>query len=269
MKNKTLIRTYKMAKPHLKAIAIVSIMSLLISIAEVVKPYIIKIAIDDYLAKGIYRNGFMTIGILGAIYIAIVILGNIIDFISTTTTNMIGEEVIYSIRNKLFKYIQYANIPFHDKTSAGKLFVRITNDVEDISTLFKDVISTIIKDIIVVIVIITVMIYLSIKLSLVALIVIPFIIITSVICTSILNKIYDKSKTIRTELNTFFAESIYGAKIIKIFNIQSAKKKECEKYTKSYRDERAKERNSTSYFAWNNDNIRTPSYCISSICKYK
>ena len=228
MENKTLQRVYKMAKPHMKTIIIISIMSLLIAIFEIVKPYIVKIAIDDYLSKGIYTKGAITLGMLGAIYISIVILGNIIDFIATTTTNMMGEDIIYSIRNKLFKYIQNANIPFHDKTSAGKLFVRITNDVEDISTLFKDVISTFIKDIIIIIAVIVVMIYISIKLSLLALIVIPFVIGFSLFFTNMLNKIYDKSKIIRTNLNTFFAESIYGAKIIKIFNIQNEKQKECE-----------------------------------------
>lgn len=268
MKNKTLNRTYKMAKPHIKTIIIVSFLSLFISIIEIIKPYIVKIVIDDYLSKGTYINGIMTIGILGAIYIGLVIIGNIIDFISTTTTNMMGEEIIYTIRNKLFKYIQSANIPFHDKTSAGKLFVRITNDVEDISTLFKDVVSTFIKDIVIIISIMVVMIYISIKLSLIAFIVIPFIILSSLILTAILNKIYDKSKVIRTNLNSFFAESIYGAKIIKIFNIQNEKQKECEKYTKSFRDVRSKERNNTSITSRNYDNFRTFSNCNNYMVLY-
>ena len=56
-----------------------------------------------------------------------------------------------------------------------------------------------------------------------------------------LNKIYDKAKMIRTNLNTFLAETIYGAKIIKIFNIQNEKQRELENYTKKYRDTRGKE----------------------------
>lgn len=269
MKNKTIERAYKMAKPHTKTILIVSFLSLIIAIIEIIKPYLVEIAIDDYLAKGISQNGFISIGILGMIYIALVIIGNVIDFISTTTTNMMGEEIIYTIRNKLFKYIQYANIPFHDKTSAGKLFVRITNDVEDISTLFKDVISTFIKDIIIILAVMVVMIYISVKLSLLAFIVIPFIIITSIICTSMLNKIYDKAKVIRTNLNTFLAESIYGAKVIKIFNIQNEKQKECEYYTKSFRNERTKERNNSCFTSWNYDNIRTLSYCSNYLGMFK
>jgi ABC-type siderophore export system fused ATPase/permease subunit len=41
---------------------------------------------------------------LGAIYIGIVLIGNILDFITTTATTMVGEDVIYSLRNKLFRY---------------------------------------------------------------------------------------------------------------------------------------------------------------------
>ncbi len=119
-----------MAKPHKKTIMIVTLLSLLISISEMIKPYLIKVVIDEYLQFGIYQKGIITIGMIGAVYIAIVILGNIIDFISSTTTNMMGENIIYALRNKLFQYTQNANIPFHDKTPAGKLFVRITNDVE-------------------------------------------------------------------------------------------------------------------------------------------
>lgn len=238
MKNKTLHRVYEMAKPHKKTILIVTILSLLTNVCELLKPYLIKIVMDDYLAVGIYQKGMITIGMIGAAYIAIVILGNVIDFVASTATNMMGEEVIYSIRNKLFKYIQYANIPFHDKTPSGKLFVRITNDVEDISTLFKDVLTTFLKDVVLIIAIAVIIIYFSFKLTILSFIVLPFVVIFSFTLTKILNKIYDKSKVIKTQLNTFLAESIYGSKLIKIFNIQREKQKECETLTNDYRNSR-------------------------------
>ena len=145
-----------------------------------------------------------------------------------------GEEILFTIRNKLYKYTQNANIQFHDKTPAGKLFARITNDVEDISALFKDVITTIFKDIFSIVATVLIMIYFSIKLSFLTFIIIPFVIITSVILTIVLNKFYDMSKIIRTNLNTFLAESIYGVKLIKIFNIQKEKQEECENLTEKF-----------------------------------
>lgn len=234
MKNKTWQRLYKMLKPQTKSIAIISILAILINIGEVVKPYLIKIVIDDYLSVNMYQQGIMTIGKIGAIYIAIVLIGNILNFIVTTATSMMGENVIYSIRNKLYKYTQYANIPFHDKTPAGKLFVRITSDVEDITTLFKDVITTFIKDILMIIALVIMMLSLNYKIALLALSIVPFVILTSVIITKISNRLQEYSKTIKTKLNTFLAESIYGVKLIKIFNRQYEKQKECEKLSTDF-----------------------------------
>ena len=196
MKNQTIHRILKMLKPQKKAIIIISILAIIISICEVIRPYLIKIVIDDYLSAGLWQKGIMTIGTIGAIYIAIVLIGNILDFIVTTATSMMGENVIYSIRNKLYKYAQYANTTFHDKTPAGTLFVRITNDVEDITTLFKEVITTFVKDIVMIIALIIIMVSLSYELALLCFAVIPFVILTSVIITRISNKVREYSKNV-------------------------------------------------------------------------
>lgn len=228
MKNKTWQRMYKMLKPQIKAIAIISFLAIVINIGEVVKPYLIKIVIDDYLSANLYQQGIMTIGMIGAIYIAIVVIGNILNFIVTTATSMMGENVIYSIRNKLYQYAQYANIPFHDKTPAGTLFVRITSDVEDITTLFKEVITTFIKDILMIIAFVVMMLSLNYQLALLSFLVIPLVVLTSLIITKISNKLQEYSKKVKTKLNIFLAESIYGVKLIKIFNRQYEKQKECD-----------------------------------------
>ena len=229
MKNQTWQRIYKMLKPQKKAIAIISILAIIINIGEVIKPYIIKVVIDDYISSGLWQKGIMTVGILGAIYISIVLIGNILDFIVSTATSMMGENVIYSIRNKLYKYIQYANIPFHDRTPSGTLFVRITSDVEDITTFFKDVITTFIKDIVMIIALAIMMLSLNYKLALICFTLIPFVVILSIIITKVSNKVREYSKRVKTKLNIFLAESIYGVKLIKIFNRQYEKEKECEK----------------------------------------
>ena len=234
MKNKTLNRIYNISKPHIKTIIVVSLFAIIIDLIEIFKPYLVKIIINEFLSKGIYEKEFFSINIIGIVYLMIVIAENVLDYITTMKTNIMGEEILYTLRNKLYHFSQMANISFHDKTPAGKLFVRITNDVEDISAFFKDVITTFFKDIISIITVISIMIYLSFKLSILTFLIIPFIIITSIILTKILNKIYDDSKIVKTKINTFLAESIYASKLIKIFNLQQEKTEECEKLTNEY-----------------------------------
>ncbi len=234
MKNQTLHRMYKLLKPQKKAIMIISILAILISVCEVIRPYLIKIVIDDYLSAGLWQKGIMTIGMIGSVYIALVLIGNILDFVVTTATSMTGENVVYSIRNKLYKYAQYANMKFHDKTPAGTLFVRITNDVEDITTMFKDVVTTFVKDVVMIIALIVIMVSIDYKLALLCFTIIPFVILTSVIITRISNKVREYSKNVKTKLNIFLAESIYGVKIIKIFNRQFEKEKECKELCQEF-----------------------------------
>jgi len=233
---KLLKRIYDMSKKHLKLIIITSLLAILINIGEISRPKIIEIIIDDFLDKGIWDNGKITIIGLGIIYIGIVLFEYGLDFFVTVLTNIIGDNIVYEIRNKIFKFSQKANISFHDKTSSGKLYVRIINDAEDVYCLFTDVFSTFLKDLVLVVAIIGIMIYMNAKLSLMAFVVIPLLILTIVIFMKILNKIYDKTKTIRTLQNSFFAESIYGIKLIKIFNIQREKQKECENFTKDLKN---------------------------------
>lgn len=239
MNKKTINRLKDIIKPHIKTIIIVSIFAIIIDLLEISKPYLVKVVIDKFLSNGIEKEGFISINIIGFIYILIVIFGNLLDFFTRMKTNKMGEAVLFEIRNKIYTFSQNANVSFHDKMPAGKLYVRITNDVEDISSFFKDVITTFFRDIFSIIAIISVMLYFSIKLTLLTLTVIPFVIIFSIILTKILNGIYDASKIVRTNLNTFLAESIYGVKLIKIFNIQKEKEEECEKLTKEFKDVRA------------------------------
>lgn len=151
---------------------------------------------------------------------------------------MVGEKVIYTMRNKLYKYIQHANISFHDKTPSGTLFVRITSDVEDITTFFKDVVSTFVKDVVMIIAFAGMMVVFNYKLSFICFILIPLVVITSVILNKISIRVEDYSKKIKTKLNIFLSESIYGVKLIKIFNRQYEKNKECGELCESFKNSR-------------------------------
>lgn len=231
MKSKTLSRFKKMIKPYTKTIVIVTVMALFIDICELVKPLLIKEVMEKYLPDKVFIQNGISIGIIFFAYIVIVLLGNIVDYINRAVTSKMGENVVFGLREKLYKYIETSNITFHDKTPSGKMFVRVVNDTEDVYSLFSDVITTFPKDVIIIIGLLVVMIYLSVKLSIVNIIIVPLILIFTITITKALNKIFAKMKEARTILNTFLAESIYGIKLIKIFNRQKEKQEECEKYT--------------------------------------
>lgn len=236
MKSTTINRFKKMIKPYKKTIILVTLMALFIDLCELIKPFLLERVMDKYLPEKLYIYENISITTIAIIYIILVIVGNIVDYINRIITSNMGEKVVYNLRNDLYKYIERSNISFHDKTPSGKLFVRVTSDTEDVYSLFSDVITTLPKDIMIIIGLLIMMIYISIKLSAVNILIIPLLLIVTIFITNMMKKIYEKSKEARTVLNTFLAESIYGIKLIKIFNRQKEKQEECEKYTKNHRD---------------------------------
>ena len=236
MKQKTIERFRKMVKPYKKTILIVTLMAIFIDICELVKPYLLEQVMDKYLPEKLYIYNNISITTVAVIYILIVIIGNIVDYINRITTNNMGEKVMYSLRNQLYKYIEKSNVTFHDKTPSGKLYVRVTSDTEDVYALFSEVITTFPKDIIIILGLLTMMIYMSIQLSAINILIIPLLLVVTITISRILKKIFNRSKEYRTVLNTFLAESIYGIKLIKIFNRQKEKQEECEENTKNYRN---------------------------------
>ena len=236
MKSKTLKRFKEMVKPYWKTVIIVTILSIIIDGAELIKPYIIQQVIDNFLRAKTYVYNNISITLVSIIYISIVLGGNIIDYINRCISFNLGEKVVYDLRLKVFSFMEKANLSFHDKTPSGTLYVRITSDTEDIYSLFTEVITTFPKDLIIIIGLIGAMAYISIKLSIVNMLMIFLLIVSSVIITKEMNKIFDKSKVARTKLNTFLAESIYGVKLIKIFNRQKVKQKECEDKSQEFNE---------------------------------
>ena len=236
MKQKTIERFKKMVKPYKKTILIVTLMALFIDICELVKPYLLEQVMDKYLPEKLYVYNNISITTIAVIYILIVIIGNIVDYINRITTNNMGEKVMYNLRNQLYKYIEKSNVTFHDKTPSGKLYVRVTSDTEDVYALFSEVITTFPKDIIIILGLLTMMIYMSIQLSAINILIIPLLLVVTITISKILKKIFNRSKEYRTVLNTFLAESIYGIKLIKIFNRQKEKQEECEENTKNFRN---------------------------------
>ena len=79
----------------------VAVAAVLISLFSTVTPYLIKIAVDDYLSLGkfddfMYIIFFMLINLL---------LTVIFMFLFSFYANLLGQNVIYDLRVKLFKHI--------------------------------------------------------------------------------------------------------------------------------------------------------------------
>ena len=233
-KRHSLKRLLKLTRPHLKKIALAVLCVLIVNGAYILKPYILKLVIDDFLVKHNTQKGFYSITGMGFLYFIVVVLGCLFTFTEVNIINKAGQEIMKDLRSKVFNTIQLLPLSYLDKTSSGRLITRATNDVEALSEMYTDVIISLFQDIFLLIGIIYTMMALNFKLALISFSVVPLMFFIVFLLKTKIKKNFANMKRLIGRINGFMAESISGMKIIQIFQGEKEKKKEFLKLNNEY-----------------------------------
>ena len=192
----------------------VAISALLISVFSTLTPYLIKVAVDDYLALGKYQD-FIYLIILMFFNLMLTVL---FMFLFSYYANLLGQKVIYDLRVQLFKHILNFRMSYFDKSSVGRLVTRAVNDMETIASIFSQGLFMIAADLMQMFLVIIVMLFLKLEIisnNFFHFTFYPF-------CYKKVSKINENSfYEVRSEvanLNSFVQERITGMKIVQLFN---------------------------------------------------
>ena len=192
----------------------VAISALLISVFSTLTPYLIKVAVDDYLALGKYQD-FIYLIILMFFNLMLTVL---FMFLFSYYANLLGQKVIYDLRVQLFKHILNFRMSYFDKSSVGRLVTRAVNDMETIASIFSQGLFMIAADLMQMFLVIIVMLFLSWKLSLTIFFILPFILFATRKFQKSMKIAFNEVRSEVANLNSFVQESITGMKIVQLFN---------------------------------------------------
>src|ERR1700704_6334095 len=147
----TYLRPYKW---HV-AVALAAIV--LKSVADVLGPFLTKIAIDKYLAKAPNSHSWIgdrlsstpLVGIaqIGGLYIGLLIFTFVLEFIQTYTMQWTGQKVMFHLPRQIFRHLQHMHVAFFDKNPVGRLVTRVTTDVDALNEMFTAGVGSIFEDI--------------------------------------------------------------------------------------------------------------------------
>lgn len=219
-------------KPYIPLLLLSIFLALLVNAAVLVKPYIIKHVIDDFLVAGNFDGP--SIRFMGILFFLVIILGAAFGYIQTYLLTLIGQKIMFNIRNQLFKHIQGMSMVFFDKNSSGRILTRVTNDVEALNELFSGVLINIFRDTIMIIGIIAMMISMDVRLALISVSSIPLIILVTVIYRKAARKNFIRMKGMIAKINGFLAENISGMRLVQIFHREKEKFDELSQLDKEY-----------------------------------
>ncbi|SDJ18847.1 ABC transporter ATP-binding protein [Salimicrobium halophilum] len=233
---KQLVRLLRYVRPYTRKLLPIAIVAMLVStLVRLFVPILIgRVAFDVAIKSG--DVSLLTWLVIG---IAVMYLFNYVgNLLRIKYVNILGQNVIYDLREHLFSHVQRLSHRFFDTKSAGSILVRIMNDINSLQELFTNGIINVLMDIVLLTGIIIMLFALSPKLAIAVLIVIP---IMFYISTKLRRNIRRSWQTVRIEqskLNSHLNESLQGMRITQAF----AQEKENEEYFEGI--------NTSNFAAW-------------------
>nr|WP_046225949.1 ABC transporter ATP-binding protein [Paenibacillus dauci] len=209
----TLGRIWKYLSQRRFKLFLVLFMVLLTSALTLLGPYLVGIAIDDFLEQDAGRRWIWFLAALGAVYI----LNSVTSWLQNVWMIEIAQETVYRMRADLFSHLHRLPIPFFGQRQQGELMSRVTNDIENVSSTLNSSAIQIFSSVLTLIGTLGVMLWLSPLLTLLTFIVVPLMALGMRWITRRTGPLFRERQRNLGELNGYIEETLSGEKIIKAF----------------------------------------------------
>ena len=235
-------RLFGYVRPYRKQFFTALGMTILLAILTPLRPALVQVGLDNYVAEGDVGGLRMIILAL----LGLIIFQTLVMYANTYLTNWLGQSIIRDIRKQVFDHVLKLKLKYFDQTPIGRLQTRTINDVETLNDVFTSGLVRILGDLLQLIAIMFAMFYLSWKLSLAVLTTLPLLLLATFVFKNKVKVAFQKVRNAVSEMNAFMQEHISGMQIVHIFNRE---KVELEKYDVINRDLRRAHLNSVMYYS--------------------
>jgi len=209
-------RLFDFIRPYKSHFYLVVFLTLLSAVLGPVKPWIIKKAIDQYIASS-DRIGLLNMTIL---LLVLLVVHGFVQYFHTYLSGVLGQNVINDVRISLFRHMAKFRLNFFDKTPIGRLVTRNVSDVGQLSNVFSEGIANIVSDCLQILVIMGFMFYTDWKLTLISLSILPLLLLCTYVFKEKVKSSFNLVRNAVANLNTFVQEHISGMNIVQIFTAE-------------------------------------------------
>lgn len=196
---------------------------LLTTVIKSIIPLIASRFIDHYLTA-LNQPAFLIL--LG--YYGMYLIQSVVQYLGNLFFARVSYSIVRDIRRDAFTKMQALGMAYFDKTPAGSIVSRITNDTEAISDMFSGILSSFISAIFIFSVTLYTMLLLDVTLTSLVVIFLPFIVVLVNLYRKKSVQVIDKTRSLLSDINSKLAESIEGIRIIQAFGQEERLKDEFE-----------------------------------------
>jgi len=208
----------ELTKPYWPRIFAGILLSLIVSGITGAIAWAVKPALDEVLIGKKYEY----VNLLPAGIVLLFTIKGLLSFGQTYLMKSAGMKLVRETRNKLYKHLLYLPVGYFNRESSGVIISRVMYDVETLNGLISDVIKTFIVEVPTVIFLLGVALYRSWDLTLMSLILLPLIAYSTKKFGKGVKKKRKEAQKKLSFLTHNIGESVFGSRIIKIFNRETA-----------------------------------------------
>ncbi len=216
-------------RPYKLQVLISAIAILLKAGSDVLGPYLVKVAVDTYMAdtppdnlawvaRHLSRRPFTGITELGSIYLGTLLLAYGLEFVQTYLMQWTGQKIMFDLRRQIFRHIQSMHPAFFDRNPVGKLVTRVTSDVDALNEMFTAGVLAIFENVFLLVFIVAIMVRMNWPLALLTLAVIPAILYVTKIFRRHVRDSYRRQRLATARINSFTQEYVSGMSVVQLFN---------------------------------------------------
>ena len=230
--SRLMARLLEYLRPYRWQVTIALVSILLKSFADVLGPYLTKVAIDRYLAPAKGAASGATAGIWGwlsprpvtgiaqiaTIYLGLLVMTFLLEFLQTYFMQWTGQKVMFDLRRQIFRHLQRLHVAFFDKNPVGRLVTRVTTDVDALNEMFTSGVVSIFEDLFVLVGILGIMLCMNWKLALITFAVLPFIVVATKIFRDRVRDSYRRIRVAIARINAYLQEHVGGMVVLQLFN---------------------------------------------------
>ena len=202
------------------------------SAASLAQPYLIKVAIDRYIAAG-RLDGLDRIALL---YLAILVAAFAAEYVQTWSMQFTGQRIMFDLRMAIYGHLQRLDLRFYDRNPVGRLMTRVTSDVDVLNDLFTSGVVTVFSDVLTLLGIMVMMLVMNWRLALVTFAVLPIIVGIS---QWFRKNVRDSYRVVRgwiARINAFLQENITGMATVQLFRREALNFQRFDDIDRKHRD---------------------------------
>jgi ATP-binding cassette subfamily B multidrug efflux pump len=209
----TLLRLWAYLREQRASLLLVVTLTAVHAGISLIGPFLIGIAIDDYILPGHYAGLLKLCAALLAVYAA----GAALAWVQAYATAKLSQRTVWVMRNDLFGKLQQLPLRFFDGQSHGELMSRTTNDIESVSNTLNQSMTQLISSVLTVAGCLIIMLSLDVRLTILCLITIPLVALLTKVVAGQTRKHFAAQQRQLGELNGFIEETVSGQKVVAAF----------------------------------------------------